>query len=377
MPGEHAKLSASSSARWLACPPSVRLTEDMPEKTSEWAEEGTKAHRVAEEKLIGYIDGTDITVQCDTDIDRYTDDYCGYVIELFNAAKKADPKAKLFIEECLDYAEWAPEGKGTGDAVIIADNTCHIIDLKYGRNVPVSAVGNTQLRLYALGAISTYNLIYNFNKVKVHIYQPRIDNISTEELTVSELIEWGDTVVKPAAEQAYKGEGEFNPGETQCRWCLAKESCRARARKNLKTFVENEGSDKMLTLGELAVLLPRLKEIKSWCEDIEGYALSQMLNGESIEGYKVVESNARRKVVDEIGLYTELIEKGFTAEQISQLKPITQLEKLVGKKDFTILSAGYIDKPKGSPAIAPLSDKRKLYENITADEAFKDVEVAS
>ncbi len=377
MPGEHARLSASSSARWLACPPSVKLTEGMPEKESEWAAEGTEAHRVAEVKLRNYTNGTEDRVVCEAEIDRYTNDYCGYVVEQFNAAKKADHKAKLFIEERLDYSEWAREGQGTGDAVIIADNTCHIIDLKYGRNISVSAISNPQLRLYALGAISTYSLIYDFDKVKVHIYQPRIGNISTEELTVSELTEWGDTVVKPAADQAYKGEGEFNPGETQCRWCLAKESCRARARKNLKTFVENEGSDKMLTHEELAMLLPRLKEIKSWCEDIEGYALSQMLNGETIEGYKVVESNARRKVIDEPGLCTELVEKGYTMEQISQLKPITQLEKLVGKKDFMILSAGYIDKPKGSPAIAPLNDKRKPYEDITADEAFKDIEANS
>ncbi len=377
MPGEHAKLSASSSARWLACPPSVKLTEGMSEKESQWAEEGTKAHSIAEEKLRNYINKINTKVVCDGEIDKYTDSYCDYVIEQFNAAKKVDSKAKLFVEERLDYSEWAPDGKGTGDAVIIADCTCHIIDLKYGQNVSVSAVANPQLRLYALGAVSTYNLIYDFNKVKVHIYQPRMDNISTEELAVSELINWGDTVVRPSAEQAYKGEGEFNPGEVQCRWCLAKESCRARARMNLKTIVENDKEAKTLTLSEVALLLPRLKEIKSWCEDIEGYALSQMLNGETIEGYKVVESNARRKVIDEPGLCTELVEKGYTMEQISQLKPITQLEKLVGKKDFTILSAGYIDKPKGSPAIAPLNDKRKPYEDITADEAFKDIEVNS
>lgn len=377
MPGEHARLSASSSARWLACPPSVKLTEGMPNKESEWAAEGTEAHRVAEVKLRNYINGTGDRVVCEDEINRYTNDYCEYVIEQFNAAKKADHKAKLFIEERLDYSEWAREGQGTGDAVIIADNTCHIIDLKYGRNISVSAINNPQLRLYALGAISTYSLIYDFDKVKVHIYQPRIGNISTEELTVAELTEWGDATVRPAAELAYRGEGDFNPGETQCRWCLAKESCKARARKNLKTFVENEDTAKMLTLKDLAALLPYLKEIKSWCEDIEDYALSQMLNGKSIEGYKVVESDARRKVIDEIGLYTELIEKGYAAEQVTQLKPITQLEKLVGKKDFTILSAGYIDKPKGSPAIAPLGDKRKLYEDITADEAFKDIEVIS
>lgn len=375
MPGEHALLSASSAARWLACPPSARLTENMAERASEWAEEGTKAHRIAEEKLIAYIDGTDITVPCDSDTDRYTDDYRDYVIEQFNAAKKADSKAKLFVEERLDYSEWAPEGRGTGDAVIIADNTCHIIDLKYGEHVEVSAIDNPQLRLYALGAISTYSLIYNFDKVKIHIFQPRIGNISTEELSVATLVTWGDTIVKPVADLAFKGEGAFNPGEKQCRWCLAKESCTARARKNIKTFVENEDKTKTLTLEELALLLPRLKEIKSWCDDIEGFALSQMLKGDNIKGYKLVEKNARRKIVDEAGLRKELSEKGYTAEQISQLKPITQLEKLVGKKDFIILSAGYVDKPKGDPAIAPLDDKRKPYENITANEAFKDIEV--
>ncbi len=378
MPGVHAKLSASSAARWLACPPSVHLTEGMKEKTSEYAKEGTAAHSIAEQKLRKYLNKSRKKIICeDKDMDAYTDDYRDYVIERYNQAKSVDPKAELFIEERLDYSEWAPEGSGTGDAVIIADDTCHIIDFKYGEGVPVSAIGNPQCRLYALGAISTYNLVYNFDKVKVHIFQPRTNNISTEELTVDELLVWGETIVKPAAELAYRGEGAYNPGEKQCRWCLAQDTCKARAKKNLGVFINNEEGTALMSLEDIAQILPAIKEMKAWCKDIEDYALNQMLDGKQIRGYKLVESRANRVITDEDGLSIELHEKGYEDNQIKRLKPLTELEKLVGKKDFTIISAGYVDKPKGKPTIAPISDARAPYETISAAEAFKDVDTSA
>ncbi len=376
MPGVHAKLNPSSAARWIACPPSVALTQDMKEAPSPYAEEGTKAHAIAEQKLRKYINKSRKKIVCDDkEMDGYTDDYHDYVVEQYNAAKKADPSAKLFIEERLDYSEWAKEGSGTGDAVIIADGTCHIIDFKYGAGEAVSAIENPQCRLYALGAINEYGMIYDFDKVITHIFQPRKNSISTEELTVEELITWGETVVKPAAELADKGEGEYNPGERQCRWCLAKDTCKARAKRNLKVFLDSGDDPALMGLDDIAMILPHIKEIETWCKSINSYALSQMLSGASIEGYKLVESSAKRKIIDETGLLHVLREQGYEDEALMKLRSITDLEKLVGKKEFTTLSAGFVEKPKGSPAIAPLKDKRKPYENITAAEAFKDVEV--
>ncbi|MCI9523564.1 MAG: DUF2800 domain-containing protein [Erysipelotrichaceae bacterium] len=376
MPGVHAKLSASAAARWLACPPSVVLTQGMKEEPSPYAEEGTKAHDIAEKKLRKYIDKSRKKIVCDDkDMDIYTDEYRDYVIEQFNEAKKADPAAKLFIEERLDYSEWANDGAGTGDAVIIADGICHILDFKYGAGYTVSAIENPQCRLYALGAISEYGMIYDFNKVKTHIFQPRKNNISTEEITVEELITWGETVVRPAAALADKGEGEFNPGEKQCKWCLARETCKARAKKNLKTFIDDGDDPSTMTLDDVAKVLPHIKEIEEWCKSIKSYALNRMLDGEHISGYKLVETSAKRKIVNEQGLIQELREHGYKDEDILELKGIANLEKLVGKKDFAIISADHVEKPKGTPTIAPLSDKRKTYEILTAEEAFKDVEV--
>ena len=378
MPGVHAKLNPSAAARWLACPPSVALTQGMKEEPSPYAMEGTQAHAIAEQKLRKYINKSRKKIVCeDKDMDGYTDDYRDYVIEQFNEAKKADPAAMLFIEERLDYSEWAKNGSGTGDAVIIADGTCHILDFKYGAGDPVSAIENPQCRLYALGAINEYGMIYDFNKVKTHIFQPRKNSISTEELTVDELIAWGETVVRPAAELADKGEGEFNPGEKQCRWCLAKDTCKARAKKNLQIFIDGDNDPATMSLEEIAKLLPHIKEIEAWCKDIKTYALDQMLKGEQIKGYKLVEASAKRKIIDEEGLKQELREHGYEDEDTMKLKSLSDLEKLVGKKEFAILSAGHVERPKGSPAIAPLNDKRKLYEDITAAEAFKDVEVSS
>lgn len=377
MPGTHAKLSASRAAQWLACPPSIQLTLDYPETTSKYAEEGTLAHEIAEKKLRKYLSKGRKKIECeDRDMDGYTDDYRDYVVEQFNKARKKDPSAMLLIEERLDFSDWVPDGFGTGDAVIIADGTCHIIDLKYGVGDEVSAEGNPQCRLYALGAISIYDMIYDFDKVKVHIFQPRKNNISSEELEVAELLEWGEKVVKPAALLADKGEGDFNPGEKQCRFCPARFTCKARAEKLKKVYDEHgDTGPNELSKADIISILPCLKDMKSWIKDIEDYVLAQMLEGVEYDGYKLVEGRANRIITDEEALAKELIDAGFTVDEIKRLRSLTDLEKLVGKKAFTIIAAGYVDKPKGKPAVAPVTDKRPEYKTIDIQEAFKDIEV--
>lgn len=377
MPGTHAKLSASRAAQWLACPPSIQLTLDYPETTSKYAEEGTLAHEIAEKKLRKYLSKGRKKIECeDRDMDGYTDDYRDYVVEQFNKARKKDPSAMLLIEERLDFSDWVPDGFGTGDAVIIADGTCHIIDLKYGVGDEVSAEGNPQCRLYALGAISIYDMIYDFDKVKVHIFQPRKNNISSEELEVAELLEWGEKVVKPTALLADKGEGDFNPGEKQCRFCPARYTCKARAEK-LKAVYDEYGDTgpNELSKADIISILPCLKDMKSWIKDIEDHVLAQMLEGVEYDGYKLVEGRANRIITDEEALAKELLDAGFTDDEIKRLRSLTDLEKLVGKKAFTIIAAGYVDKPKGKPAVAPVTDKRPEYKTIDIQEAFKDIEV--
>ena len=223
MPDRHALLGPSSSHRWLACPPSARLEETFPDVTSEYAEEGTQAHALCEALL------TKRVIFCDDEeMLGYAEAYCDFVEEELNAAKAKTPDAKLLVEQELDFGEYVPEGFGTSDAVIVSDNVLEVIDFKYGKGVPVSAIGNPQLRLYALGAYLSLSPIYDFDTVKMAIFQPRINNITTDTIAVDDLLKWAKEYVAPRAELAFKGEGEFCVGE-HCRFCKASAICRARA----------------------------------------------------------------------------------------------------------------------------------------------------
>lgn len=378
MPGVHAKLSASSAHRWLVCPGSVTLSEQFPETTSEFAQEGTLAHSIAEQKLQKFIRHGRKKISCpDKSMDEYTDAYRDYVVEVFNSAKKQDAGALLLVEERLDFSPWVPEGFGTGDAVIIANGTCHIIDLKYGKGVPVSAEDNPQCRLYALGAINSYDLIYDFDEVCTHIFQPRLDNISTECLSVTELMAWGDNYVAPRAKDAYSGADRYQSGD-HCRFCPAKATCRQRA-EDMLALGENAKCDPdILSDAEISEIVPKLDALEKWAKDLKEWALGQMLEGHTYDGLKLVEGHSNRVIVDETGLIEELHSRGYNDDKLykpAALKTITDLEKLVGKKDFAIISAGHVDKPKGKPAIALSTDKRPEYVNVSAEEAFKDIPV--
>lgn len=378
MPGVHAKLSASSAHRWLMCPGSVTLSEQFPETTSEFAEEGTLAHSVAEQKLQKFLKHGRKKIPCeDKSMDEYTDAYRDYVVEVFNSAKKKDAGALLLVEERLDFSPWVPDGFGTGDAVIIANGTCHIIDLKYGKGVSVSAEDNPQCRLYALGAINSYDLIYDFDTVCTHIFQPRIDNISTEENSVADLLDWGESYVKPRAAEADSGTHVCCSGD-HCRFCLAKAVCRQRAEDMLAIGENTECDPDMLSDSDISKIVPKLDAFEKWAKDLREWALNQMLAGHAYEGLKVVEGRSNRIITDETGLIKELNDRGYPDEKLykpAALKTITDLEKLVGKKDFAIIAAGHIDKPKGKPAVALISDKRPEYVQVSAEEAFKDIPV--
>lgn len=380
MPSQHAILAASSAHRWLVCTPSARLEERIPEKGSAAAAEGTVAHAKAEEKLRNYIEGHPRRkVTCpDGEMAEATDAYKNYVIEVFNAAKKKTPDAVLDIERRVDFSKWVPDGFGTADAVIIADDTLHIIDLKYGKGVKVEAPGNPQLRLYALGALAFYDDFYDIQKVKVHIFQPRMDNFSTDEITVADLMKWGWNEVVPTAEKAFKGTGEATPGE-HCLFCKVKGNCKARAELDAKIYQKNKELDGyLLTNEEVAEILQHTKEIKKWCEDVEAFALEEALKGESYPGWKVVEGRSRRTISDPAGLMAILTKEGFTEDQYlkpKELQTIGNLEKLVGKKHLAEIEGGCITKPPGAPTLAPESDKRPAI-NSAADDFKEDIKDA-
>lgn len=363
MPSLHAVLSASSSNRWIHCTPSARLEEHVTEKTSIYSAEGTLAHSKAEEKLRNYVEGHPRRkVKCDDgEMDECTTAYRDYVIEVLNTEKKTCGDAKLDIEVQLDLTPWIPEGFGTSDAIIVSDNTLHVIDLKYGKGVPVYAPHNSQLLIYAAGALHEYEAYYAFDKVKMHIFQPRLDHISTYEISTVDLCDYMENVIKPAAKKAWEGQGEQEAGKW-CQFCKVKANCKERAKMNVAIAEQNKMYDAMLlTDDEVASLLPRLGEMKKWCADIEEFALNQALSGVHYNGYKVVEGRSSRKIVDADSVQKLLIDEGFKEDEFlkpKELLSITNLEKLVGKKKFTELASPYIDKPEGKPTLVEESDKR-------------------
>lgn len=372
MPETHARLSASGAHRWMACTPSVALEERFPDKGSEYAAEGTLAHSMAE-LIIRYNNG-EITKKTfstrmnkirkdelySKEMEDYIVEYTQTVWEIFNEVKAECPDAQLLPEQRLDFSEYVPDGFGTGDVVIIADDMVQVIDLKYGKGVGVSAVGNPQLRLYGIGAYLEHSMLYDIQRVKETIIQPRLENVSTEELTVEELMEWADTEVRPKAELAIAGEGEFVPGD-HCRFCKAKAVCRARADENLALMKMDFRDPDILEEWEIGEVLQRAEELNDWAKDVKDYAFDQALNhGVKFEGWKLVEGRSNRKYLDEDKVKEALIEAGYSQDKITETKilGITAMEKEIGKKSFGEILSELVVKPEGKPVLVPETDKR-------------------
>lgn len=373
MPGTHAILSASSSSRWLACPPSARINAELPETTSVYAEEGTQAHALAEKTLKDYLAGGPAEVQSNNEemkeaVQRYVD----VCIEKINAAKAASPDAVVHVEFRLDFSSYVPDGFGTGDMVIVSDKSLEICDLKYGKGVPVSAEGNTQMRLYALGAVDEFGMLYAFDTVHMTIIQPRLDSVSTDTLSAGKLIDWGRSIIS-IAKLAYDGEGDFQAGD-HCRFCKFRPRCKALA----AYMAEKTALRKKQTLTDLetVAILQAAKDIKRWLTDIEDYALGKALDGYDWPGMKLVEGRSKRVITDPDAAAAALIDKGFDADAVykpRELQTLTALEKLVGKKSLAEALGSLIEKPDGKPTLVELSDKRPpLDVTAKAADAFDD-----
>lgn len=370
MPDTHAVLSASAAKRWLNCPPSVRLTENMPDTASEFAAEGTLAHAIAELKLRkkfetmkkSEFDKSMRNLKADPlyqpEMDTHTDTYIDYILGIAHGYNKVKPY--VAIEKKLDYSNVAPNGFGTGDCVMLCKSDLHIVDFKYGKGVPVSAEDNPQLKLYALGALSEYSILYDIQNITLHIVQPRLtDGTSSWSISAEDLLAWGESI-KPVAELAFNGGGEIKCGDW-CRFCKAKANCRARA----ESFFELEDTAKvpaeLLTDSEIGDALAKAQMLKNWVTDIEDYAINAILSGSEISGWKVVEGRSNRKITDIDGAFEVLKSNGYDESLLYERKPITltDLESLVTKKKLNELIGDKIVKPQGKPTLAPADDKRK------------------
>lgn len=354
----HAFLSASASHRWLVCTPSAQLESQFPDKGSPYAEEGTKAHALAEETLRRFLSGGDSAVQCaDREMQEAVQFYVDTCIEKITAARHVSPDAKILVEERLDFSEFVPNGFGTGDMVIVSDGGLEVVDLKYGKGVRVDAEKNSQMMLYALGALAAYGYLYSMSTIRMTIVQPRIGNVSTYDATEKDLLEWGSRV-RELAKKAMAGEGEFKPGE-HCRFCKARNTCRAYA-EAMKAHIKKDLAPGLeLEAFEISDILKHSKDIKNWLDSIEAYAMGKALAGEKWPGLKLVAGRSTRKIVDESSAAAALLASGYSDIYKPQtLRTITELEKLCGKKNFGEILGANIQKTKGKPTLVPVSDKR-------------------
>lgn len=403
-PSLHAVLGASSAHRWLTCTPSARLAESMNarfgSKTSAFAEEGTKAHNLAELKVRHAVYQADKMSSAKLaamsaseresynginefrfnalrdelgdipkDMEQATDSYCDIVMEKFLSARERDPGAQLFLEQRLDYSKWVPSGFGTGDAMIVSDLILDICDYKHGKGIPVSAVGNHQTRLYALGGFARFGSLYDFPVVRETIIQPRLESVSEETLTREDLLYWAETEVVEKAKQAWAGTGEFVPGE-HCRFCPAKAVCSARVAEALKIFQYGLGTPGMIPDEQIPEILATLDVAESWIKDIRAYAENQALHGQSWPGWKLVRGKKpNRQWTDPEEVKAQLLRAGYPTDQFEEtrLRPVGEIEKALGKKAFRALVGELVSQGEGRLTLVPADDKRLEYSSADAD----------
>lgn len=375
-PQKHALLSASSAHRWLHCPPSAKLTAGVTEAPSEAALQGTAAHALAEHKLrraLKQQSKRPVSKYEDDEMNTHTDDYVSYVLEQYEQAKQVTSGAVIYIEQHLDFSNVVPGGFGTGDCLIVADGTLHVIDLKYGLGVLVEAECNPQMMLYAIGALALFDALYDIEQVALTVFQPRRENVSTWTISVTELNKWAEQTLKPAAELAAKGEGEFYAG-AWCQFCKIASTCRARAKANLELAKFEFAPPAELSADEVAEVLAQIPELTRWASDVQDYALSQALSGERYEGFKLVAGRSIRKYTDETAVAEAAKAAGYKDIYKQSLLTITAMEKLMGKKNFSEILGNLVVKPEGKPTLVPVTDKRPELQVSTAADDFTNID---
>ena len=367
---EHALLSASSASRWMACPPSALLNAKEPDQTSDYAEEGTEAHKLCEYKLKQNLGqemadprvGMKFYTQ---EMEDCANDYVQFILEQKAEIEKSCKDPLLLIEQKLDFSEYVPDGFGTGDCLLISDNQLQVIDFKYGTGVEVSSEKNPQMMCYGLGALLLYDGIYDIESIKMTIFQPRKQNNSSYKISKDELLDWAQNTLKPAAALAAKGEGEFKAGD-HCRFCKLKNKCRKRAEYNLELARYDFEPPVELEDVEIEAILEKADQLVSWVNDVKEYALNSALQGKKWEGWKLVEGRSNRKFKSEAETAKIVEDAGFDPWQ-KKLLGITEMTKMLGKAKFNELLKEQIIKPKGKPTLVTRDDKRKEM-NIAASD---------
>jgi hypothetical protein len=371
----HALLSASGSKRWLMCTPSARLEATLPEQkrggagTFDFSQEGTMAHSLAEIKLrhhYGQIQYEEYTREYEIikatpyfndDFEANVDNYVLYV-----RSQIGEGDTPLF-EQRVDFSDWVPDGFGTADVIILSKHSVRVIDLKFGKGIPVSALDNSQLRLYALGAWNKFKEEYpEIREVSYTIHQPRLDSISTDGTSLEKLLDWASYYVKPKAKKAWSGAGEFLPGDW-CQFCRAKATCRARSDYNSEIAKLEFKEPALLSEEEFSQVLDKAKEIKTWVSDVEDYAVSRaVLKNIVPPGYKLGTTSTHRKITDHELAAVVLKEKGIDTGllwEAPKLKSLANLEKLAPKGQVVQWLGDLVVRPEGEPKLVKVKETVK------------------
>lgn len=377
MPPEvHSVLGASAADRWMNCTPSAQLTAGMEDETTTFAAEGTAAHALCEWKVrkalkmrVGRRPTSDY---CTDEIEEFTDDYRDFIMDLVGQAKLTCKDPVTLIEQHLDFSCYVPDGFGTGDFLLVADKELNVVDFKYGRGVAVYADHNPQMMLYALGALNLFDCLYDIEQVTMAIFQPRLSSISTWTISAEELYKWAEEVLKPKAELAAKGEGEFISG-SWCRFCKARNTCRARAESFLELAKMEFQPPALLSDEEVAEVMEKADELSKWASDVIAYAQAEAIeNGKHWNGYKLVEGRSTRRFTDEKKVEEAAKGAGYTDIYNKSLITLTAFEKLMGKDTFNEVMGSYVTKPAGKLTLVPVSDKRPEVTVNTVNDEFQE-----
>ena len=380
--GNHAKLSPSAAERWINCPGSFHLSTYFPETSSPQAQEGTLAHELAEiliahrvenqdKKIAKHKEKVDAFYQLHPELTesyagmrKYIEPYVDYVWAEFTKIQERDPAAFLTTERKVDFSDIVPEGFGTSDVVIIGDNQIEVIDLKYGKGVEVFAKDNPQIRLYAIGAVNEFSLVYDFEDAKMVIYQPRRDHVTEDHMAVADLLAWGRETVAPAAAEALSEHPSYHPGAwCDSHFCPAAGACKARAQYALGIARHSGKDPALLTDEEISDALGRIAELTKWSKKLETYALNEAQDGHAIPGWKIVEGKTNRTYADADKVAAAVMKAGYEEALIytRSLIGITDMEKLLGKKNFANILGDLVIKPVGAPKLAPETDDRPAF----------------
>ncbi|RHV85826.1 DUF2800 domain-containing protein [Clostridium sp. OF09-36] len=377
MPPEvHSVLGASAADRWMNCTPSAQLTAGMEDETTTFAAEGTAAHALCEwkvRKALKMRAGRRPTSDYWTDeMEEFTDDYRDFIMDLVGQAKLTYKDPVTLIEQHLDFPCYVPDGFGTDDFLLVADKELNVVDFKYGRGVAVYADHNPQMMLYALGALNLFDCLYDIEQVTMTIFQSRLSSISTWTISAEELYKWAEEVLKPKAELAAKGEGEFISG-SWCRFCKARNTCRARAESFLELAKMEFQPPALLSDEEVAEVMEKADELSKWASDVMAYAQAEAIeNGKHWNGYKLVEGRSTRRFTDEKKVEEAAKGAGYTDIYNKSLITLTAFEKLMGKDTFNEVLGSYVTKPAGKLTLVPVSDKRPEVTVNTVNDEFQE-----